>query len=110
MTKDEMIKRIAELAKATNADEVNEREALEIMVERKEYIDAWQIARKRYNINRKRENNMKYKIMAVADSGTEWITIYRNLEKELAVEIAKRLSRMMNDRYYFYPTQEGWDY
>ena len=50
---------------------------------------------------------MKYKIMAVADSGTEWITIYRNLEKELAVEIAKRLSRMMNDRYYFYPTQEG---
>ena len=40
MTKDEMIKRITELAKATNADEVNEREALEIMVERKEYIDA----------------------------------------------------------------------
>ena len=40
MTKDEMTKRIAELAKATDADEVNEREALEIMVERKEYIDA----------------------------------------------------------------------
>ena len=40
MTKDEMIKRIAELAKATDTDAINEREALEIMVERKEYIDA----------------------------------------------------------------------
>ena len=45
---------------------------------------------------------MRYKIMAVADSGTEWTTIYRNLEKDLAVEIAKRLSRMMGYRYYFY--------
>lgn len=49
---------------------------------------------------------MKYKIMAVADSGTEWTTIYRNLEKELAVEIAKRLSRMMGYRYYFYTMPE----
>ena len=40
MTKDEMVQRIAELGKATNAEEVNEREALEIMVERKEYINA----------------------------------------------------------------------
>lgn len=40
MTKEEMVKRIAELANATNADEVGEREALEIMVERKEYIDS----------------------------------------------------------------------
>lgn len=49
---------------------------------------------------------MKYKIMAVADSGTEWTTIYRNLEKELAIEIAKRLTRMMSYRYYFYTMPE----
>lgn len=49
---------------------------------------------------------MTYKIIAVADSGTEWTTIYRNLEKDLAVEIAKRLSRMMGYRYYFYPMPE----
>ena len=109
MTKDEMIKRIAELAKATNADEVNEREALEIMVERKEYIDAWQTARKRYNMNRKRENNMTYKIMVVTEDDTERETSYRDLDKDLAVEIAKRLTRMMSDRYYFYPMPEDWD-
>ena len=40
LEEDVVNKRIAELAKATEADEVNEREALEIMVEHKEYIDA----------------------------------------------------------------------
>ena len=91
MTKDEMIKRIAELAKATDANEVNEREALEIMS---------------YNINRKRENNMTYKIMVVTEDDTERETSYRDLDKDLAVEIAKRLTRMMSNRYYFYPMPE----
>ena len=50
---------------------------------------------------------MKYKIMAVTDSDTEYETSYRDLDKDLAVEIAKRLTRMMSNRYYFYPIQEG---
>lgn len=48
---------------------------------------------------------MKYKIIAVVDSGTERETSYRDLDKDLAVKIAKRLTRM-SDRYYFYPMPE----
>lgn len=49
---------------------------------------------------------MKYKIMVVTEDDTERETSYRDLDKDLAVEIAKRLTRMMSNRYYFYPMQE----
>ena len=50
---------------------------------------------------------MKYKIMAVTENDTERETSYKDLDKDLAVEIAKRLTRMMSNRCYFYPIQEG---
>ena len=50
---------------------------------------------------------MTYKIMVVTEDDIERETSYRDLDKDLAVEIAKRLTRMMTDRYYFYPVQEG---
>lgn len=49
---------------------------------------------------------MKYKIMAVAEDDIERETNYRDLDKDLAVEIAKRLTRMMSNRCYFYPMPE----
>ena len=52
---------------------------------------------------------MTYKIMVVTENGTERETSYRDLDKDLAVKIAKRLTRIMgymSDRYYFYPIQE----
>ena len=50
---------------------------------------------------------MTYKIMIVTEDDTERETSYRDLDKDLAVEIAKRLTRMMSNRYYFYPIQDG---
>ena len=53
---------------------------------------------------------MKYKIMVVTENGTERETSYRDLDKDLAVKIAKRLTRIMgymSDRYYFYPMPEN---
>ena len=51
---------------------------------------------------------MKYKIMVVTEDDTERETIYKDLDKDLAVEIAKRLTRMTYTygRYYFYPMPE----
>lgn len=50
---------------------------------------------------------MKYKIMVITEDDTKYETSYRDLDKDLAVEIAKRLTRMMSNRCYFYPIQEG---
>lgn len=49
---------------------------------------------------------MKYKIMAITEDDTKYETSYRDLDKDLAVEIAKRLTRMTYGRYYFYPMPE----
>ena len=48
--------------------------------------------------------------MVVTENGTERETSYRDLDKDLAVKIAKRLTRIMgymSDRYYFYPMPEN---
>lgn len=50
---------------------------------------------------------MKYKIMAVIADSIEQSTNYRNLERDLAVEIAKRLTKMMKGKCYFYPKPEN---
>ena len=49
---------------------------------------------------------MTYKIMVVTKDDTELETSYRDLDKDLAVETAKRLTRMTSGRYYFYPMPE----
>lgn len=52
---------------------------------------------------------MTYKIIVVTENGTERETSYRDLDKDLAVKIAKRLTKIMgymSDRYYFYPMPE----
>lgn len=53
---------------------------------------------------------MTYKIIEVTENGTERETSYKDLDKDLAVKIAKRLTRIMgymSDRYYFYPMPEN---